>query len=912
MKFFALFLLATSVGLAADLSTGQAARLVIGQTTFTAETEGATQTLLGGVSGVALANNTLFVADSNRVGATPVNHRVLIYTDLSSMIPKPTDMFEVTRRCPACVGKASVVLGQPDFITTDLTNPPTSLTMRAPSAVASDGVRLAIADSDNNRVLLYNSIPVSNQAAPDVVLGQIDFASAAPLKPPTASSLRGPQGVWFQNGQLFVADTLNNRVLIWNRFPTANATPADVVLGQADFTASPISEPSVADDNIKATTLFSPVSVTSDGVKLYVTDLGYDRVLIWNSIPSTNQKPADVVIGQPDMTSWVTNNSEALCPSDGVDEDDEPTYPARCDRTLSTPRFALSDGQRLFIADAGNDRVLVYNSIPTTDAPAADMVLGQQNLDDNVSGSSSDTLAESSADSLRTPTSLAWDGTNLYVADPFNRRIMVFTVAERSIAYNGVRNSASRSIHALGTITISGSVQKDDEVTVLIGDDDPNDDGDDDDSEQLEYVYKLIEHDTLENVVAQLVNLINAGDGDPLVYATANLGQLKVVLTAREEGADGNDIPYSVSVSDSALVTASAAAANLSGGNDAAKIAPGTLVEILGEGLADQVATASMTERNLPTQMAGVQFYVDGIPAPLLYVSPQQINAQIPFEIADASSVSAYVRVQWNDGRVTVTNPVAVPIVAQNPGIFAYEGLEPRAAVALHSSSQATGTISVDGTAAPGDIVAITIEDRKYSYTVQEGDTLTSVRDGLVALASHDPKVEVYASGIFTRIRLRARVPGPVGNGIKIGKGSDDGTSVLISPFNGWLCCANVAGAPVTTGNPALPGETILIYATGLGKIKPELAGLAVKTGAKYDGPVLNEPLASVSALAGGKTANVLYAGMMNGAFGLYEVHLELNSSQPTDDFTQLTIAQDVYVSNITTIPVYYTNGISP
>ena len=41
---------------------------------------------------------------------------------------------------------------------------------------------------------------------------------------------------------------------------------------------------------------------------------------------------------------------------------------------------------------------------------------------------------------------------------------------------------------------------------------------------------------------------------------------------------------------------------------------------------------------------------------------------------------------------------------------------------------------------------------------------------------------------------------------------------------------------------------------------------------------------------------------------GVYEVDLELNSSLPTDMQTQLTIAQDVYVSNIVTIPVVNPN----
>ena len=56
-----------------------------------------------------------------------------------------------------------------------------------------------------------------------------------------------------------------------------------------------------------------------------------------------------------------------------------------------------------------------------------------------------------------------------------------------------------------------------------------------------------------------------------------------------------------------------------------------------------------------------------------------------------------------------------------------------------------------------------------------------------------------------------------------------------------------------------------------------------------------------VSSLAGGKTANVLYSALKPGAIGIYEVHLELNSDLPTNYKTQVTIAQDIYVSNVVT-----------
>ena len=41
--------------------------------------------------------------------------------------------------------------------------------------------------------------------------------------------------------------------------------------------------------NAAANNMLTPVSVTSDGTHLFVTDLGYNRVLIWNNIPTTNQ-----------------------------------------------------------------------------------------------------------------------------------------------------------------------------------------------------------------------------------------------------------------------------------------------------------------------------------------------------------------------------------------------------------------------------------------------------------------------------------------------------------------------------------------------------------------------------------------------------------------------------------------------
>src|SRR6516225_5588034 len=113
MKCISIFLFSAAAVCAADFTTGQAARLVIGQSTFTSQDSNSSDIILGAASGLAYAADTLFVADSNRVGASPSNHRVLMYQNLSGMLPGPSDSLTYNSKCPVCVGHATVVLGQP-------------------------------------------------------------------------------------------------------------------------------------------------------------------------------------------------------------------------------------------------------------------------------------------------------------------------------------------------------------------------------------------------------------------------------------------------------------------------------------------------------------------------------------------------------------------------------------------------------------------------------------------------------------------------------------------------------------------------------------------------------------------------------------------------------------------------------
>ncbi len=86
-----------------------------------------------------------------------------------------------------------------------------------------------------------------------------------------------------------------------------------------------------------------------------------------------------------------------------------------------------------------------------------------------------------------------------------------------------------------------------------------------------------------------------------------------------------------------------------------------------------------------------------------------QINAQMPVEYIDRTSVSLYSRVTHADGSVTVSAPIGVTVVPQNPGIFAGGGSDPRPGLVYHGSSSAVDALSVDGTPTAGDVITISI-----------------------------------------------------------------------------------------------------------------------------------------------------------------------------------------------------------
>ncbi len=301
-----------------------------------------------------------------------------------------------------------MALGQPDLGSGAANQgQPTSATgLGSPAALAAmPGGGLLVADKANNRVVFFDSVPgaVSGPAA-HAAIGQLNLlASSAEL---TQTRMNGPYGVAVGAGRMAVADSEANRVLVYTELPVAGMpmpAPA-IVIGQPDFTSA---LSGCAGNRLAFPTA---VAITPAG-KLIVVDTGNHRVLVWNRVPVTDPVPLpDRVLGQGSLDRCVRNNNDL-----------NGDVPAR--GTFSLPQDAWSDDERLVIADAGNNRVMIWRHFPTAHLQDADVVLGHSGF---TTGAPNDGAPLPSAGRLHDPEGVHSDGTALAVADSLNNRVLIW------------------------------------------------------------------------------------------------------------------------------------------------------------------------------------------------------------------------------------------------------------------------------------------------------------------------------------------------------------------------------------------------------------------------------------------------------------------------------------------------------
>jgi len=165
---------------------------------------------------------------------------------------------------------------------------------------------------------------------------------------------------------------------------------------------------------------------------------------------------------------------------------------------------------------------------------------------------------------------------------------------------------------------------------------------------------------------------------------------------------------------------------------DSTGVSPGEIVAIFGQGLGPATGVNLQLDSNglLTTSLGGTQVFVNGNAAPLVYASNGQVNAIVPYEVAQAQTANVVVVYR---GNASAASPIAVSAV--KPGIFTGS-----------SSGHGQGAIlnqdyGVNGPASPaqrGQYVII--------YGTGEGVTTPPGMDGRVSSAGGTPLPNVAAS----------------------------------------------------------------------------------------------------------------------------------------------------------------------
>ena len=346
---------------------------------------------------------------------------------------------------------ADKAIGQRDLISTAPQGPGTNLStgLSAPVGVAVDkNGNLYVLDEGNNRILRYpKPLAQTGDLLPvDLIIGQKDSSGRSSNEgqqfPNERTLSFSPGGQLFRGGiafdpqgNLWISDPGNNRVL---RFPASaldvgatNEPAANLVLGQSDFTSntlpqgidqSPCGATKVVGRICAKNFLNHPSGLAFDTKgRLFVAD-DQGRVLVFVPPFLSGQFAARIMgVVFPTLT-----NQNPLRVSD---------------TTLGVPQGVFFLGDKPFVVDNTDARILGYdsfdqwpdeNAVDGTISPAAKVVVGQASFQ---AFNSNRGLAQPNASSLagpqpssnvQGPVAGVFLGTDMYVVDTGNNRVLVF------------------------------------------------------------------------------------------------------------------------------------------------------------------------------------------------------------------------------------------------------------------------------------------------------------------------------------------------------------------------------------------------------------------------------------------------------------------------------------------------------
>lgn len=287
---------------------------------------------------------------------------------------------------------AEAVLGQPDLVT--ITSGLTQGKMSYPGAIACDATgHLWVVDEGNGRVLRFDGAAAkSSGALANGVLGQANFTSSASNI--SATQMMAPSGIAVYNNDIYISDSLANRVLRFaNAALMANGAAAQTVFGQPEMTAG---APGTTSNNLTEPSGLA-IQPKADTLILWVADTGNQRVLGF-------EFPADFPVS--------TGASKLL----GRNSYIETGFGSAKIENLGYPTGISFGGGSLYVSDKAHHRIMRWDS-PDTKWPgaAASAQYGQP------------TFLSESADTFRLDGSegVTLDATgSLWIADTLNDRVL--------------------------------------------------------------------------------------------------------------------------------------------------------------------------------------------------------------------------------------------------------------------------------------------------------------------------------------------------------------------------------------------------------------------------------------------------------------------------------------------------------
>jgi uncharacterized protein (TIGR03437 family) len=226
----------------------------------------------------------------------------------------------------------------------------------------------------------FGQVPVQFNPVPSRTVGhaKLQLVSTAPNLV-EGRELNGPIGVAVDGGVtppiVYVADTNNNRVLVWRNGRATPGTKADFVIGQNDFFATFGQGPGTS----SSVGLRSPTGMAVDRQgNLFVVDTGNNRILRYARV---TEQPSELI--QPNLVIG-QNSFNANTPNQG---NREPTAKSLAFATSSatfTATLAFDGAGNLWVADPGNNRILRYPAASigasASNGPEADLVIGQSSM----------------------------------------------------------------------------------------------------------------------------------------------------------------------------------------------------------------------------------------------------------------------------------------------------------------------------------------------------------------------------------------------------------------------------------------------------------------------------------------------------------------------------------------------------